>query len=61
MSLIDHTNEWPTEVTNRAATPDIPPGVSDLSGSDAIISELAVEIKPRYVRLEMTRSLSLST
>lgn len=42
------TNEWPTEVTNRAATPDIPPGVSDLSGSDAIISELAVEIKPRY-------------
>lgn len=47
MSLIDHTNEWPTEVTNRVPTSDIPPGVSDLSGSDATISELVVEIKPR--------------
>uniref|UniRef100_A0A1S4DYF2 C3H1-type domain-containing protein n=2 Tax=Cucumis melo TaxID=3656 RepID=A0A1S4DYF2_CUCME len=42
------SNEWPTEVTNRVPTSDIPPGVSDLSGSDATVSELAVEIKPRY-------------
>ncbi|XP_023516975.1 zinc finger CCCH domain-containing protein 64 isoform X1 [Cucurbita pepo subsp. pepo] len=42
------TNEWPTGVTNRAATPDIPPGVSDPFGSDSTVSELVVEIKPRY-------------
>ena len=51
MALIDHTNEWPTGVTNRAATPDIPPGVSDPFGSDSTVSELVVEIKPRYVTL----------
>ncbi|XP_022147642.1 zinc finger CCCH domain-containing protein 64 isoform X2 [Momordica charantia] len=42
------TNEWPTGVTDRATTPDLPPGVSDSLGSDSTISELVVEIKPRY-------------
>ncbi|TYK10083.1 zinc finger CCCH domain-containing protein 64 isoform X3 [Cucumis melo var. makuwa] len=48
-------------VIDLVPTSDIPPGVSDLSGSDATVSELAVEIKPRYVRWEMTRCLSLCT
>ncbi|KAJ0090082.1 hypothetical protein Patl1_13476 [Pistacia atlantica] len=42
------TNEWPSGVTNRAATSDIPAGISDSSGSDATVSELVAEIKPRY-------------
>ncbi|KAI3694412.1 hypothetical protein L1987_77377 [Smallanthus sonchifolius] len=42
------TNEWPSGILNRASTSDIPPGVSDSSGSDATISELVAEIKPRY-------------
>ncbi|KAM0026666.1 putative transcription factor C3H family [Helianthus debilis subsp. tardiflorus] len=42
------TNEWPSGVLNRASTSDIPPGLSDSSGSDPIISELVAEIKPRY-------------
>ncbi|KAI7724501.1 hypothetical protein M8C21_028982 [Ambrosia artemisiifolia] len=31
-----------------ASTSDIPPGISDSSGSDDTISELVAEIKPRY-------------
>ncbi|CAK9140534.1 unnamed protein product [Ilex paraguariensis] len=42
------TNEWPSGVTNRAATSDVPSGLSDLSGSDSTISEIVAEIKPRY-------------
>ncbi|XP_031261073.1 zinc finger CCCH domain-containing protein 64 [Pistacia vera] len=42
------TNEWPSGVTNRAATSDIPAGISDSSGSDATVAELVAEIKPRY-------------
>lgn len=42
------TNEWPSGVTNRAATSDIPAGLSDAVGSDSTISELVQEIKPRY-------------
>ncbi|XP_061361526.1 zinc finger CCCH domain-containing protein 64 isoform X2 [Gastrolobium bilobum] len=42
------TNEWPSGVTNRAATSDIPAGLSDSTGSDSTISELVEEIKPRY-------------
>ncbi|MED6216467.1 hypothetical protein PIB30_008167 [Stylosanthes scabra] len=42
------TNEWPTGVTNRADTSDIPAGFSDSIGSDSTISELVQEIKPRY-------------
>ncbi|XP_077210605.1 cwfJ-like family protein / zinc finger (CCCH-type) family protein isoform X1 [Tasmannia lanceolata] len=42
------TNEWPSEILNRADTSDAPPGVSNPSGSDPVISQLAAEIKPRY-------------
>ncbi|XAR67160.1 hypothetical protein NMG60_11013617 [Bertholletia excelsa] len=42
------TNEWPTGVTNGAATSDLPMGISDASGSSSTISELVAEIKPRY-------------
>ncbi|KAK4257789.1 hypothetical protein QN277_007329 [Acacia crassicarpa] len=42
------TNEWPSGVTNRANTSDIPAGLSDSMGSDSIIAELVGEIKPRY-------------
>ncbi|KAI7741398.1 hypothetical protein M8C21_000858, partial [Ambrosia artemisiifolia] len=40
------TNEWPSGVLNRASTYEIPPGLSDSSGSDPTISELVAEIKP---------------
>ncbi|KAK2645375.1 hypothetical protein Ddye_020570 [Dipteronia dyeriana] len=42
------TNEWPSGVTNRAATSDIPTRISDSLGSDSTVSELVAEIKPRY-------------
>ncbi|KAL7589477.1 hypothetical protein Lser_V15G38867 [Lactuca serriola] len=42
------TNEWPDGILNRASTSNIPPGISDSTGSDAAISELVAEIKPRY-------------
>lgn len=42
------TNEWPSGILNRASTSDIPSGISDSAGSDAKISELVAEIKPRY-------------
>ncbi|KAK4602637.1 hypothetical protein RGQ29_011595 [Quercus rubra] len=42
------TNEWPSGVTNRASTSDLPHGISDLPGSDSTIAELVAEIKPRY-------------
>ncbi|XP_021896794.1 LOW QUALITY PROTEIN: zinc finger CCCH domain-containing protein 64 [Carica papaya] len=42
------TNEWPSGVTGGAASSDIPPALSDSSGSDSMISELVAEIKPRY-------------
>ncbi|KAF5935217.1 hypothetical protein HYC85_026346 [Camellia sinensis] len=35
-------------VTNRAATSDLPIGISDSSGSSSTVSELVTEIKPRY-------------
>ncbi|KAL5835762.1 hypothetical protein ACOSQ3_015312 [Xanthoceras sorbifolium] len=35
-------------VTNGAATSDIPTGISDSLTSDSTVSELVVEIKPRY-------------
>ncbi|GJR30074.1 zinc finger CCCH domain-containing protein 64 [Tanacetum coccineum] len=35
-------------ILNRASTSDVPPGISDLAGSDATVSELVAEIKPRY-------------
>ncbi|KAJ9547892.1 hypothetical protein OSB04_020435 [Centaurea solstitialis] len=35
-------------ILNRASTSDIPPGISDSAGTDAKISELVAEIKPRY-------------
>ncbi|PIM97154.1 hypothetical protein CDL12_30378 [Handroanthus impetiginosus] len=41
------TNEWPSGVTNRAATSGIPSGVLDPSIGDSTISELVAEIKPR--------------
>ncbi|XP_058073972.1 zinc finger CCCH domain-containing protein 64 [Magnolia sinica] len=40
------TNEWPSEILNRAA--DAPVGISNPSGSDPLISQLAAEVKPRY-------------
>lgn len=40
------TNEWPSGVTNRAV--DVPPGMSDSTGSDPTVSELVAELKPRY-------------
>ncbi|XP_024967831.1 zinc finger CCCH domain-containing protein 64 isoform X2 [Cynara cardunculus var. scolymus] len=42
------TNEWPSGILNRASTSDIPLGISDSAGSDATISEIVAEIKPRY-------------
>lgn len=42
------TNEWPSGVSNGADTSHISLGISDHSGSDAVVSELAAEIKPRY-------------
>jgi hypothetical protein len=42
------TNEWPAGVTNRAAVSDIPVGISDSSCSDSTVSELVMEVKPRY-------------
>ncbi|XP_059432587.1 zinc finger CCCH domain-containing protein 64 [Corylus avellana] len=42
------TNEWPSGVTNEAATSDLPLGFSDSFGSDSTVSELVAEIKPRY-------------
>ncbi|XP_041005557.1 zinc finger CCCH domain-containing protein 64 [Juglans microcarpa x Juglans regia] len=42
------TNEWPSGVTNRAATSDLPHGFSDSFGGESIIAELVAEIKPRY-------------
>lgn len=41
------TNEWPSGILNRASTSNVPSGLSDLAGSDATVSELVVEIKPR--------------
>ncbi|KAH6803156.1 CwfJ-like family protein / zinc finger family protein [Perilla frutescens var. frutescens] len=46
--LLDFTNEWPSGVTNRAATSGLPSGMSDPSIGDSHISELVAEIKPRY-------------
>ncbi|XP_010545352.1 PREDICTED: zinc finger CCCH domain-containing protein 64 [Tarenaya hassleriana] len=42
------TNEWPVGVTNRAGASEIPVGISDSTGSDSTVSELVMEIKPRY-------------
>ncbi|XP_059633104.1 zinc finger CCCH domain-containing protein 64 [Cornus florida] len=42
------TNEWPSGVMNRASASDLPPEISDSSGSDSNISQLVAEIKPRY-------------
>ncbi|CAN8248364.1 unnamed protein product [Cochlearia groenlandica] len=42
------TNEWPTGVTNRALDSDVPAGVSDSSCSDFAVSELVMELRPRY-------------
>ncbi|XP_050218810.1 zinc finger CCCH domain-containing protein 64 [Mercurialis annua] len=42
------TNEWPSGITNRASTSEIPNAISDSEGSDSTVSELAAEIKPRY-------------
>ncbi|XP_052199797.1 zinc finger CCCH domain-containing protein 64 isoform X2 [Diospyros lotus] len=42
------TNEWPSGVTNRAATTDLPQGISDSAGSSSTVSEIVAEIKPRY-------------
>ncbi|KAL7168667.1 hypothetical protein ACSBR2_039000 [Camellia fascicularis] len=36
-------------VTNRAATSDLPIGISDSSGSSSTVSELVTEIKPLFV------------
>ncbi|KAL3744752.1 hypothetical protein ACJRO7_013940 [Eucalyptus globulus] len=35
-------------ITNRAAKTDVPPGISEASGSDSTIAEIVAEIKPRY-------------
>ncbi|PKU68284.1 zinc finger CCCH domain-containing protein 59 isoform X1 [Dendrobium catenatum] len=42
------TNEWPSGVWNRTDLSEAALGVSDPSGSDPVVAELAVEIKPRY-------------
>ncbi|KAL9255044.1 Zinc finger CCCH domain-containing protein [Drosera capensis] len=47
-SLTDQTNEWPSGVTNRAATNELSPEVSGDLDSDSTVAELAAEIKPRY-------------
>ncbi|XP_042382854.1 zinc finger CCCH domain-containing protein 59-like isoform X1 [Zingiber officinale] len=42
------TNEWPSGVSTGADTSNAPSEVTDLSGTDPVISELAKEIMPRY-------------
>ncbi|XXG46025.1 hypothetical protein AAC387_Pa02g0966 [Persea americana] len=42
------TNEWPSGIINKANNSDAPVGISDTSGTDPIISQLAAEVKPRY-------------
>ncbi|XP_051114303.1 zinc finger CCCH domain-containing protein 64 [Andrographis paniculata] len=42
------TNEWPKGVTNGANPSSIPSGILDSPTGDSTISELVVEIKPRY-------------
>lgn len=42
---LDFTNEWPSGVTNRAASSGVPSGMLD--PCDSNISELVAEIKPR--------------
>lgn len=41
------TNEWPSGITNRT-TSDVPQGITESLGTDDTISEVVVEIKPRY-------------
>ncbi|XP_047311841.1 zinc finger CCCH domain-containing protein 64 [Impatiens glandulifera] len=42
------TNEWPSGITNRAASSDVPPGALSESGSSSTVANLVSEIKPRY-------------
>ncbi|XP_062010688.1 zinc finger CCCH domain-containing protein 64-like [Rosa rugosa] len=42
------TNKWPSGITNKAGTSDVPPGASEPFGTDSTVAELAAEIKPRY-------------
>ncbi|XP_068329620.1 zinc finger CCCH domain-containing protein 64-like [Pyrus communis] len=42
------TNKWPSGITNRANTSDVPPVAYEPFGSDNIVAELVAEIKPRY-------------
>ncbi|CAN6457093.1 unnamed protein product [Victoria cruziana] len=42
------TNEWPRGICNRADTSSASPDVLSSSGTDAVVSELVAEIKPRY-------------
>lgn len=45
--LLYFTNEWPSGVTNTAASSGVPSGMLDSSIGDSNISELVAEIKPR--------------
>ncbi|KAK8970995.1 Zinc finger CCCH domain-containing protein 59 [Platanthera guangdongensis] len=42
------TNEWPSGVWNKSDLSEAPPRVPDPLGSDPVLAELALEIKPRY-------------
>ncbi|KAH9613031.1 hypothetical protein KSS87_006795 [Heliosperma pusillum] len=42
------TNEWPTGVTNRVSSKDVPSEIFDPTCCDSTVAELVVEIKPRY-------------
>lgn len=42
------TNEWPTGLSNGSDVSEAPPEVTDIACCDSILSELVLEIKPRY-------------
>ncbi|CDP03158.1 unnamed protein product [Coffea canephora] len=46
--IVDIFLTYPLHFTNRAATSDVPSGVSDSTDADSTISELVADIKPRY-------------
>ncbi|KAK3014714.1 hypothetical protein RJ639_008384, partial [Escallonia herrerae] len=47
-AIAEEPEIWPDGVLNRTPTSEVPPGISESSGTDSTISELVAEIKPRY-------------
>ncbi|KAF6157049.1 hypothetical protein GIB67_041510, partial [Kingdonia uniflora] len=42
------TNEWPSDVLNKADISEASSGINDSLGTDPVVTELVTEIKPRY-------------